>query len=274
MRPIAYSLVAALVLSSAPGLASAQAAGTPLGNFFACEASGQRQETGALLGGVAGALLGSQVSKNERALGAVVGAGLGAVAGSWIGCRMQVSEQQRVVNAVETALNTNQSQTWNDPTTGTTGRVDIINANYGGGASAGATFGQPTSAANLRFSGRAQPLRTSFEPTNAQYTTRNTVNLRASPAANAAVVGQLRGGQSFNVVGRVAGDRWLLVEQNGYVTGYVAEWVVQPVASGGGYASVNCKLVQQTIQPRMGRATTERYTACPDAGGGWRLSAA
>ena len=88
------------------------------------------------------------------------------------------------------------------------------------------------------------------------------------------MVGQLRGGQSFNIVGRVAGDRWLLVEQNGYVTGYVAEWVVQPVASGGGYANANCKLVQQTIQPRMGQATTERYTACPEAGGGWRLSAA
>lgn len=273
MRPLAYSLVVALALSSAPGFAWAQAAGTPLGNFFNCDATGQRQETGALLGGVAGALLGSQVSKNERALGAVIGAGLGAAAGSWIGCRMQVSEQQRARSAFEAALNTNQSQTWNDPTTGTTGRVDIVNANYGGGGG-GVAFGQPTSAANLRYSGRAQPLRASFEPTNAQYTTRNTVNLRASPSANAAVVGQLRGGQSFNVAGRVAGDRWLLVEQNGYITGYVAEWVVQPVATGGGYASVNCKVVQQTIQPRMGRATTERYTACPEAGGGWRLSAA
>ncbi|MFP5448333.1 MAG: SH3 domain-containing protein [Alphaproteobacteria bacterium] len=274
MRPLAYSLAAVIALSTAPGIASAQAAGTPLGAFFACEASGQRQETGALIGGVAGALLGSQVSKNERALGAVIGAGLGAAAGSWIGCRMQVSEQQRVVSAVETALNTNRSQTWSDPTTGTTGRVDIIDANYGGGAGGGVAFGQATSSANLRFSGGAQPLRTAFEPTNAQYTTRNTVNLRAAPSANASVVGQLRGGQSFNVLGRVAGDRWLLVEQNGYVTGYVAEWVVQPVASGGGYASVNCKLVQQTIQPRSGRATTERYTACPDAGGGWRLTAA
>lgn len=270
MRSLAYSLVAALALSSAPGFASAQAAGAPLSNFFACDASGQRQETGALLGSVAGALLGSQVSKNERVLGAVVGAGLGAVAGSWIGCRMQVSEQQRARTAFETALNTNQSQTWRDPTTGSTGRVDIINANVGGGG--GVAYGQPTSAANLRYAGRVQPLRTSFEPTNAQFTTGNTVNLRASPSASAAVVGQLRGGQTFNVAGRVAGDRWLLVEQNGFITGYVAEWVVQP--AGGGYANVSCKVVQQTIQPRSGQASTERYTACPDAGGGWRLSAA
>lgn len=269
MRPITCTLVAALALSSAPTLASAQAAGTPLSNFFACDASGQRQEAGALLGSVAGALLGSQVSKNERVLGAVVGAGLGAVAGSWIGCRMQVSEQQRARTAFETALNTNQSQTWSDPTTGSTGRVDIINPNVGGG---GVAYGQPTSSANLRYARRVQPLRMSFEPTNAQFTTGNTVNLRASPSANAAVVGQLRGGQAFNVAGRVAGDRWLLVEQNGFITGYVAEWVVQP--AGGGYANVSCKVVQQTIQPRSGQATTERYTACPDAGGGWRLSAA
>ena len=273
MRPILLSMAAVVALTGAPPLAAAQtASGTPLGNFSACEASGQRQVTCALLGGVAGALLGSQVSKNERALGAVLGAGLGAAAGSWVGCRMQVSEQQRVVNAVETALNTGRSQTWNDPTTGTTGRVDIINANVGGGG--GMSFGQPTSAANLRFSGRVQPLRTSVEPTNAHFTTANTVNLRGSPTTNGAVVGQLRGGQTFNVAGRVAGDRWLMVEQNGYITGYVAEWVVQPAASGGGYANANCKLVQQTIQPRMGQSTTERYTACREAGGGWRLTAA
>lgn len=268
LRPVTLSLAAAVAIAAAPQASYAQAPGTPLGNFFACEASGQRQESGALIGGVAGALLGSQVSKNERALGAVIGAGLGAAAGSWVGCRMQRSEQARARAAFETALNTNQTQTWNDPAAGTSGRVEVIDASVGGGG--GVNFGQPVAATNLRYSGRVQPLR-SFEPGNARFTTSNTVNLRAAPTTNSAVVGQLRGGETFNVAGRVAGDRWLLVEQNGYVTGYVAEWVVQPA---GGYNTANCKLVQQTIQDRVGPAQTERYTACREPGGGWRLSAA
>ncbi len=263
---------AAMALATVPAPVAAQTGGTSLGNFFNCQASGQRQETGALIGGVAGALLGSQVSKNERALGAVLGAGLGAAAGSWVGCNMQVSEQARARNAFETALNTNRTQTWQDPTTGVSGRVEIIDANVGGAASA-VSYGQPASSTSLRYGSRVQPLRVAFEPTNAQFTTDNAVNLRAAPTTNSAVVGQLRAGSTFNVAGRVAGDRWLLVEQNGYVTGYVAEWVVQPVRTGG-YAQANCKVVQQTMYPRTGRATVERYTACPAAGGGWQLSAA
>ncbi len=273
MRYVTLPVAAAAVaLATVPAPVAAQTGGTSLGNFFNCQASGQRQETGALLGGVAGALLGSQVSDNERALGAVLGAGLGAAAGSWIGCRMQVSEQARARNAFETALNTNRTQTWQDPTTGVSGRVEIIDANVGGAASA-VSYGQPASSHDLRYGARVQPLRASYEPTNAQYTTSNTVNLRAAPTTNSAVVGQLRAGQTFNVAGRVSGDRWLLVEQNGYVTGYVAEWVVQPARTGG-YAQANCKVVQQTMYPRVGRPETERYTACPAAGGGWRRSAA
>lgn len=268
MRPMTLGLAAAVALAAAPQASYAQAAGTPLGAFFACEASGQRQETGALIGGVAGALLGSQVSKNERALGAVLGAGLGAAAGSWIGCRMQRSEQARAQAAFEAALNTNQTQTWSDGAAGSSGRVEVIDANYGAGG--GASFGPATSSASLRYAGRVQPLRVSFQPGNAQYYTANTVNLRAAPTTSSAVVGQLRGGETFNVTGRVAGDRWLLVEQNGYVTGYVAEWVVQPA---GGYGASNCKLVQQTIQTRVGPPQTERYSACREPGGGWRLNA-
>ncbi|MFW2343251.1 SH3 domain-containing protein [Brevundimonas sp.] len=77
---------AALVaMSAVPGIASAQSAN----GITNCDAPGGRQQAGALIGGVLGALAGSQISDNERELGAVAGAAAGAAAGSYVGCRQQ-----------------------------------------------------------------------------------------------------------------------------------------------------------------------------------------
>lgn len=54
-----------------------------------CDAPGGRQRAGALIGAVIGGLAGSQISRNERTLGAVGGAAAGAAAGSYIGCNQQ-----------------------------------------------------------------------------------------------------------------------------------------------------------------------------------------
>ncbi|MFZ5669613.1 MAG: SH3 domain-containing protein [Pseudomonadota bacterium] len=82
---LALSLAAAL--GATPFAASAAQSGP-----FACAAAGSKQEKGAMIGAVIGGLLGSQVSKNERAAGAVVGAGLGAAVGSYAGCNAQVKQ--------------------------------------------------------------------------------------------------------------------------------------------------------------------------------------
>ena len=83
----ALALSVAAAMGAAPVAANAAQSGP-----FACAASGQKQEKGALIGALLGGLLGSQVSKNERAAGAVVGAGLGAAVGSYAGCNKQVKE--------------------------------------------------------------------------------------------------------------------------------------------------------------------------------------
>lgn len=82
--------VAALTLSTLAGAALPTAANAQVGrNIVGCDAPGGRQEAGAAIGAVAGALLGSQLADNERTLGAVVGGGVGAAAGSYIGCKQQ-----------------------------------------------------------------------------------------------------------------------------------------------------------------------------------------
>ncbi|WP_029086815.1 SH3 domain-containing protein [Brevundimonas aveniformis] len=75
-----------------PTLASAQ--DRPVG-VLQCEAPGNQQERNAVIGGAIGALVGSQISDNERTLGAVAGAAIGAGAGSYIGCEQQRREAER-----------------------------------------------------------------------------------------------------------------------------------------------------------------------------------
>ena len=87
----------AVLMAGAMGLAgtaSAQSYGPqpqrPVGSgIIGCDAPGGRQQAGAVIGGLLGAALGTQISRNERELGAVGGGVLGAAAGSYIGCRQQ-----------------------------------------------------------------------------------------------------------------------------------------------------------------------------------------
>lgn len=75
----------AALVSAAPMAAQAQQSN----GVTSCDAPGGRQTTGAVIGGVLGALAGSRISSNERALGAVAGGAAGAAAGSYIGCNQQ-----------------------------------------------------------------------------------------------------------------------------------------------------------------------------------------
>ena len=86
--------LSALALGAAaiPSVAAAQ--DRPVG-VLRCEAPGGQQERNAAIGGVIGALIGSQISDNERTLGTVAGAAVGAGAGSYIGCEQQRREAER-----------------------------------------------------------------------------------------------------------------------------------------------------------------------------------
>ena len=84
---LATAAALAALITAAPMAAQAQA---PQSNgITSCDAPGGRQRAGAVIGGVIGALAGSRISSNERALGAIAGAGAGAAAGSYIGCNQQ-----------------------------------------------------------------------------------------------------------------------------------------------------------------------------------------
>ncbi|CAN7192428.1 RcnB family protein [Phenylobacterium sp. LjRoot219] len=82
---------AAIILAAAPFAARAEVAGGVIG----CDASGNKQIGGAVLGAVIGGVAGSNLAKNDRTTGTVVGATAGAAAGSYVGCRMQKSDANK-----------------------------------------------------------------------------------------------------------------------------------------------------------------------------------
>ena len=101
-KKITVALAAAASLSLLAPVALPTAAAAQQANGITnCDAPGGRQRTGALIGGVLGALAGSQISDNEQTLGAVVGAGAGAAAGSYIGCNQQRARAANVQGSAQ-----------------------------------------------------------------------------------------------------------------------------------------------------------------------------
>lgn len=103
----------ALTLVAAP--VSASAMSQKLGGVVGCNASGGKQEAGAVIGGLLGAVAGNKLSKDNKKTGTAIGAVVGAGAGSYAGCQMQknraaenaggvyVSDGIRVSNSVDAA---------------------------------------------------------------------------------------------------------------------------------------------------------------------------
>jgi len=256
MRRLTLAAAAMLALA-APGAAGAQG----LGSLFSCDAQGSANTSGAVIGGLVGALAGSQVSKNERALGAVIGGGLGAAIGNNIGCRMDRKARQDAQQAFERALETGKAQSWSDPETGSSGRIAVLGpASSGGG---GTSYpGRWRYAQGVTVASRVSSV-------GGTYAASSRINMRAAPNTSAAVVDRLQPDEPFEVAGAVAGG-WLAVIDDGFIQGYVARSVVRPVGGGGG----ECRLVEQTVNERGQASYRERFNACRDGSGAWRLTAA
>lgn len=248
----------ALAVVAAPQAASAQG----LGSLYSCNASGNANTTGAVVGGLVGALAGSQLSKKNEALGAVIGAGIGSAIGNSIGCRMDRKAQQNAQLAFERALETGRTQNWSDPATGATGRIEVLGP-VGGGSNYG---GGQTYSGRWRYADGISPAARASN-TGGTYVANGRINMRAAPNTGAAVVDRLQEGEEIEVGGTVAGG-WLAVIEGGLVQGYVSRGVVRPVGGGGGG---ECRSVRQTITERGQGSYTERYTACRDANGAWRV---
>jgi hypothetical protein len=199
MRGAGAAALAGALAVGAVSTAQAQSYGRPTGlePVVGCDAPGNKQVGGALIGALLGAAAGSNLAKNDRGTGTAIGAVAGAAAGSYVGCRMQRADGQ---------------------------------AAYGYGSGAGYGAYQPAPATynhgGYRLDSSVAPARFAREGGTLMAT--SSVNLRGAPTTQSARVGALRPGERFQALARVQGTDWILVGQNGVGVGYVHGAYVRP----------------------------------------------
>jgi surface antigen len=270
---LAVAASAAALTAAAPMPAAAQGMG--LGNLFSCQ--GSQGTTGTIAGALLGGLAGSQISKNERTLGAVAGAALGAWAGNNLACRMDNNGRGRAENAFERALETGRAQNWHDPRTGASGRVEVVSNGYDSAYAApyAGQYSRNVSATDLRYARGIERIYTGFQASAPAYVAPGRVNVRAAPSTNAPVVNRLRAGAEIRAAGMVNGG-WIAVEEDGWVQGYVSAAAVRPATSMNYVRNMdspyNCRIVQQTVSMRGYQTEVQRFNACRDTAGQWRLN--
>jgi hypothetical protein len=189
----AASVLAVLVATAGLTAGAAAQADPLIPGVTGCAAPGGKQAGGAMLGAVAGGLLGNSVSGHNRTTGTLVGAAVGAAAGSAVGCQMQHNEEDRAVAADDAGA---------APPTYRREGYELSNG---------------VAPASYRKLGGAMMAG-------------KTVNLRAAPDQNSQRVGKLHRGERFEALAQVKGSDWILVGRDGIGVGYVQGAYTRPAA--------------------------------------------
>jgi surface antigen len=257
-RESGVSAAAPTATATAASSTQSNSGGGFLGGILGCSAEGGKQGTGAIIGGIAGAVLGNVIAgRGNRTLGTLLGGVAGAAAGSAIGCKLQKNDRDKAERAAQDALETGQNQSWTNAETGASGTVAVANA-----GSAGATL------AGLKFADGVEPA-VSFSKIGDSYTTKSAANLRAAPNAKGAVRATLPAGQRVWVPAQVKGQPWMLVSDNGVAQGYVSSGLLSKSTTA---AASNCRMVTQTVSVPGETEQSESYQACKGKDGAWTMT--
>lgn len=178
-----------------------------------------KEQAGTVLGGLGGAIIGSQIGDGKgRVLATVLMAGAGAYIGNKIGSMLDERDRAALAQQTQQALmqadaGSSQPLTWTSQHSGASARIEQ------GVAYEKKQQVQVKRAATIQ----AVP---SMKLIQAPYVTLKNSNVRAAPSMNGDKVGGLQPGTEFTAVGST-GD-WILVGRQGVTVGYVHNTLVAP----------------------------------------------
>ncbi len=228
---------------------------------------------GRVLGGVGGALIGSQFGKGS---GQLVAVAAGAIGGMFLGGEvadyLTPSDQQGIAQTSERALNTGQAQTWKNPDTGVTTTAEVQQTTY-----------------------RPAPIRSESDTSHdlvwqvptmqligADFKANTTSNIRGGPGTNYAVMDQLTAGEHIRVVGKIIDGNWYMISRNGIGRGFVHATLLDRVESRSAAITRassksidpnvrECSVLTQRVETPDGKTETKMARACKRQDGSWEI---
>lgn len=260
-KPVSFIALATFIAHSAiaqvgiprPDISEATARIERSAGIFGCSATGSKQKIGAAAGTVVGGVAGNRVIKGKRVLGTIIGGAAGAALGSWIGCKLQMSDQRKAQKALEQAAADNRNQQWSSADSGASGSATLL---AGGGIG------------GLRFPQNVQPY-SQYDARAGIFAPNDRVNLRSLPSTTSEIVGSLNPRENVEVVAGAATSPWLLVAQNGVARGYASAPLLSQISSA---TQSSCKLIRQEIRTASDGTASQDFKACPDNSGGWVIT--
>lgn len=255
-----------------------------------------KQQIGTVIGGLGGALLGSQVGGGSgQIFAAVLGGAAGAYLGGQLGSMLDEKDREALALKTQQTLNASigssnpQSSTWRSAHSGASAQIQQGNA-Y-----------ETEKHVEVKRVATVQAV-PNMKLIQAPYVTLKSSNVRAAPTTDADKVGGLQPGTEFTAVGST-GD-WILVGRKGVTVGYVYKTLVAPKAEAvakvtpsynldtmdvassenKGFdldslptattsvaASSTCRPVSINLTAADGKSTSQESTYCKQSNGTWEL---
>lgn len=206
----------------------------------------------------------------------------GTIAGTYIGGEigrlLSEEDQEKFIETQQTALATGETQTFSNPDTGVSGRVEVVETNVTPPNQLGST----TEVTYLRDRVDSPPSMTLI---SAPYRAANRSNVRSGPGTDYRIVSSLDSGEVVQAIGRVRDSNWYMISEGGPATGFVHASLLapttQPLTAASEYdeaevvsASVDvnreCRTVRQSIVIE-GETLTEDQTLCQQGNGTWQI---
>ncbi|MEQ8813120.1 MAG: SH3 domain-containing protein [Thalassobaculum sp.] len=229
------------------------------------------EDIGRVLGGVGGALVGSQFGGGSGKLVAVAAGAIGGMfLGGVIGKQLDPSDRQGIAETRQQALDTGQPVTWNNPDSGVQSTARVVETSY-----RPVPAERSTDSEDLVW--RVPPL----QLIGGDYVATTTSNVRGGPGTEYGVMDQLKDGEPVYVVGKVVEADWMMVARNGIGRGFVHADLLRPAdvatrvdrpLSNANLAGVReCSILEQEVRLADGTSETKRARACRSADGSWEL---
>lgn len=227
------------------------------------------EDIGRVLGGVGGAIVGSQFGGGSgKWVAAAVGAAGGFFVGGEIGKYLDQRDRQGLAESRQQALDSGQPVSWNNPDSGVQSTARVTETSY---------RPVPTSgdAKDRDLVWRVPPL----QLIGGDYVATTTSNVRGGPGTEYGIMDQLKQGEPVHVVGKTVDADWMMVARNGIGRGFVHADLLRPAntvtrverpLSGANIDGVReCSILEQQVRLADGKSETRRARACRSADGSW-----